>query len=133
MPAKILIVDDNADVRSALNAVLRPEHVVFEASDGATALALIVSEKPRLVLLDVSMPGMGGIEVLERARALAPSLLVLMLTSRQDVDLAARALTLGAAEFITKPFDAGEIREEVDQLLRPPRKHAGAPPWRHAP
>ena len=133
MPAKILIVDDNADVRIALSAVLRHAFVVLEAPDGEKALALIAKEKPRLVLLDVSMPGLGGLEVLARARAHDPSLLVLMLTSRQDVDLAVRALTLGAAEYVTKPFDADYIRAEVENLLRPPSKSAGDPPWRHAP
>ena len=133
MPIDILIVDDNADVRAALMAVLRPAFVVLEAPDGESALALIAREKPRLVLLDVSMPGLGGIEVLARARALDPSLLVLMLTSHQDTELVARALTLGAAEFVTKPFDADRIRAEVGNLLRPPRRNEGDQPWRHSP
>ena len=133
MTAKILIVDDNSDSRSSLKAVLRPPFLVLEAPDGETALAVIAAEKPRLVLLDVSMPGMGGLEALKRALALDPSLLILMLTSHHDVDLAARALTLGAAQFITKPFDAGAIRAEVASLLNRPRKRAEDPPWRHAP
>ncbi len=133
MTAKILIVDDNSDIRAALSRVLSPKFAVLEAPDGEKALALIEQEKPKLVLLDVSMPGLGGIEVLKRARAKDPSLLVLMLTSHQDVDLAAQALTLGAAEFVTKPFDADYIRAEVENLLHPPRKGAGDPPWSHAP
>ncbi|MFI5349504.1 MAG: response regulator [Elusimicrobiota bacterium] len=132
MPEKLLIVDDEADVRVALARVLRGPYVVLEAPDGEKALSLIAREKPRLVLLDVSMPGMGGLEVLERALAMNPSLLVLMLTSREDADLAARALTLGAAEFVTKPFDASFIRKEVLRLLKPQGRPQEEPPWRHA-
>ena len=133
MTAKILIVDDDADVRAALSAVLRPSFAVLEAPDGEKALSLIAQENPVLVLLDVSMPGVSGIEVLKKARAQNPSLRILMLTSHHDIDLAAKALTLGATEYITKPFDAGYIRTEVEFQLRPLHQGTGDPPWRHAP
>ncbi|NNN05844.1 MAG: response regulator [Elusimicrobia bacterium] len=71
MTEKILIVDDDADVRAVLAATLRPIFRIVEAADGATALDLIAHEQPRLLLLDVSMPGLGGLEVLRKARARA--------------------------------------------------------------
>ena len=133
MTAKILIVDDDADVRAALSAVLRPSFAVLEALDGEKALSLIAQENPVLVLLDVSMPGVNGIEVLKKARAQNPSLRILILTSHHNINLAVKALTLGATAYVTKPFDADYIRTEVEALLRPVRKSAGDPPWRHAP
>jgi DNA-binding NtrC family response regulator len=120
MPATILIVDDDADLRQALAAILSPSFAVVEAANGAQALELIRKQRPALVLLDMSMPGMNGLETLAAAKAAAPNLLVVMLTSRQEIEIAAQALTLGAREYVTKPFDADYIRAEVARLIGPP-------------
>ena len=129
MSIKILIVDDDADLRSSLASVLAPLFGVIEASNGASALDIIKRERPRLVLLDVSMPGMSGLEVLEAARALDPSTIVVMLTSQKEIDMACQALSLGAVEYVTKPFDADYIRGEVSRLLGAP-KPSNDKPWR---
>jgi DNA-binding response OmpR family regulator len=117
MPAKILIVDDDPDLRGSLAAVLRSAFSVLEAAAGAEALALIKTERPRLVLLDVTMPGMDGLEVLAAAKVLDSDLIVVMLTSHHEIEIASRALNLGAAEYVTKPFAADSIRAEVLRLL----------------
>ena len=132
MPATILIVDDDDDLRNSLAIILRPDYEVIEASSGAEALALIKKESPRLTLLDVSMPGIGGLEVLAAARAAVPALIVVMLTSQHDIEIAAKALNLGAVEYVTKPFDADYIRAEVSRLVRPV-KSADDKPWKVAP
>ena len=132
MPATILIIDDDVDLRNSLAAVLRPMFKVLEASGGAQAIDVIENERPRLALLDVSMPGMNGLEVLTAAKALDPALIVVMLTSHQDIEIAAKALNLGATEYVTKPFDADYIRAEIFRLASP-----GEPlndrPWRMVP
>jgi len=132
MGLRVLIVDDDADLRGAVASILRPLADISEACDGLQALDIIEREKPRLVLLDVSMPGASGLEVLESARALDPSLLVVMLTSDQDIEMAQKALRLGAVEYVTKPFDADYIRAEVARLLgaAKPREEE---PWRVVP
>ncbi len=132
MAAKILIVDDDADLRRALAIVLRSLFTVLEASGGLEALALLKEERPSLVLLDVSMPGMSGLEVLAAAKDAHPGLVVVMLTSRKDVELAIRALNLGAVEYVTKPFDADYIRAEIARLIGPPGSSSGRP-WRTRP
>jgi DNA-binding NtrC family response regulator len=125
----ILIVDDDDDLRRALADILAPLFKVISASNGNEALELIRKERPRLVLLDVSMPGLSGLEVLAAAKAEAPAPIVVMLTSQQDVDIAAKALNLGAVEYVTKPFDADYIRAEVSRLIGPPES-SNARPWK---
>jgi DNA-binding NtrC family response regulator len=132
MPEKILIVDDDDDLRRALAAILSPLFNVITASNGNEALELVRRERPRLALLDVSMPGMSGLEVLAAAKAAAPALLVVMLTSQQDIEVAAKALNLGAVEYITKPFDADDIRAEVARLIGP-KEPADGRPWKVIP
>ena len=133
MPVKILIVDDDPDLRTSLAAVLNPLFTVFAASSGAEALDVLKKERPRLVLLDVSMPGLTGLEVLAAAKAADPALLVVMLTSQQDIEIAAKALNLGASEYVTKPFDADYIRAEVSRLTGSPDEPSNDKPWRVTP
>lgn len=132
MDRKILIVDDNDDLRNSLARVLAPYFRVLTAADGEEALALLRAERPQLTLLDVSMPGLSGLEVLAAAKRADPALIVIMLTSRHDIELAAAALDLGAVEFVTKPFDADCIRAAISRLLDPAPPPEGRP-WRVAP
>jgi DNA-binding NtrC family response regulator len=132
MTETILLVDDDDDLRGALAVVLSPLFRVLEASNGKDALALLSRERPRLALLDVSMPGMSGLEVLAAAKAAAPALVVVMLTSQQDLEIAGKALNLGAIEYVTKPFDADYIRAEVSRLVGP-KEPANDRPWKVVP
>jgi DNA-binding NtrC family response regulator len=129
MSATIPIVDDDSDLRSSLAIILRPDFEVIEASNGTEALDLIKKERPRLTLLDVSMPGMSGLEVLAAAKAAVPAIIVAMLTSQQDIEIAAQALNLGAVEYVAKPFDADYMRAEVSRLVSP-GKSADDKPWK---
>ena len=117
MKNKILIVDDDADIRRVVRGVLEPLAEIFEAPNGEEALRLIADEKPGLMVLDVSMAGMGGLAVLRAARRLVPSLPVLMLTGESDIEVAKSALDEGARAYITKPFDPLLLREEARSLL----------------
>ena len=127
----ILVVDDDSDLRRTLAVLLGKSHKVAEASGGAEALSLLKTLRPRLVLLDVTMPEMSGIEVLRAARAIHGALRVVMLTSRQELEIAKSALDLGAIAYMTKPFDAIFIRAEVARLLKPADGETdGGRPWR---
>lgn len=116
MRNKLLVVDDDPDIRKTLVLLLRMSGEVFEASTGEEALRIIEAERPRLMLLDVAMPGMCGLEVL-RALQGAPAMTIIMLTSNNDVELAKRALDLGAAEYITKPFDWSHLKDKVERSM----------------
>ena len=127
----ILIVDDDADLRRTLFLLLEKKYKVAAAASGKEALALLKTKRPRLVLLDITMPEMSGIDVLRAARELDKTLRVVMLTSHQEIEFAQKALDLGAIEYLTKPFEADFIRGEIARLLAPPdeEKDDGRP-WR---
>jgi DNA-binding NtrC family response regulator len=114
---KILIVDDDADTRRLLAALLAPLAAVVSASEGSEALRRIKSARPSVMLLDIVMPGMGGLEVLAAARAVDPGLAVMMLTGGTDIAVAQKALELGAIAYVTKPFDPDVVVDEVRRLL----------------
>ncbi|UPT75157.1 MAG: response regulator [Elusimicrobiota bacterium] len=134
MAKKLLIVDDNDDVRMSLRLALESFGDIVEAGSGAEALRLIASERPRAVVLDISMPGMGGLEVLRAARAGQPALAVVMLTGEMDLEVARECLEAGARSYVTKPFDAQTLRSEIKRLLETggSEGEADARPWRVA-
>jgi DNA-binding response OmpR family regulator len=135
MPDKILVVDDDPDMLEVLRWALSPIGTVLEASNGREALRLIKSHRPRLILLDVAMPGMDGIEVLKRVRSFDSKVIVVMLTGLTDIEIAKEALDSGARAYITKPFDDRDLGAEVERLLEKGDKKAGIAaaagcPWR---
>jgi two-component system response regulator (stage 0 sporulation protein F) len=103
---RILIVDDEAPVLEVLSEYFTTQgYAVETASSGADALAAVGRQRPDLVLLDVRMPGMDGVEVLKRLRAVDPTLAVIMVTANEDVALARETLKIGAFDYVAKPFD----------------------------
>lgn len=117
MTPKILVVDDDAETRRILSYVLAPVAEVVEAADGNSALLLLSAEKPQLVFLDVVMPEMGGLDVLESAVSLSPGVIVVMLSGQSDIAIAKSALDRGARAYITKPIDPQELRDMAEDLL----------------
>ena len=114
---KLLVVDDNADIRWLIRYNLGRAYDVVEAGSGEEALSLARREKPRLILLDVSMPDMDGLEVLRALRELDPEISVIMLTGDARMEVAHSALQCGARSYITKPFSADTLCSEVGRLL----------------
>ncbi len=136
MGKRILVCDDDADLRRILVRLLSDEYELFEAADGDEALRLIETVRPELVLLDMTMPGRSGLETLAAYAPRHPGTLTLVLSGVQEIELARRALDLGAVEYVTKPFDPDQLRTDVRRVLglgdRRGRDQE-APPWRHAP
>jgi two-component system, response regulator, stage 0 sporulation protein F len=103
---RILIVDDEQSVRDVLTEYFVEQgYSVETAGDGQEALTLVQASVPDLVLLDVRMPGIDGVETLRRLRAIAKDLAVIMVTANEDVGLARDTLKLGALDYVAKPFD----------------------------
>jgi two-component system response regulator MtrA len=117
----VLIADDDADILSLVRAVLeRSGHEVVAASDGAEALASVRARKPDLVVLDIAMPEVDGLEVLRRLRAdpTTSELPVVLLSARaQEADVE-RGFAIGASAYLKKPFSPRELSEHVAELLR---------------
>lgn len=131
MARTILIVDDEENIRTSLQGVLEDEgYRTLTVDGGQEALALVQLEVPDLVLLDIWMPGMDGIETLQKLRETVPSLMVVMISGHGTIETAVRCTKLGAYDFIEKPLslekvilttknalDAGHLIEE-NRLLR---------------
>lgn len=117
--AKILIVDDEADMRLALSNVLVEDgHTCEEAADGTAALAKIEHDAPDLVLLDIRMPGMDGVDILREIRKRGKTVPVIMVTGYGNVDSAVEVMQLGANHYLSKPFSnkdlLGTVRSVID-------------------
>jgi two-component system, OmpR family, KDP operon response regulator KdpE len=116
---RILVVDDESAIRRALRPPLAElGFQVSEASRGEEALQLLRASTFDAVLLDVSMPGIGGVETLRRIRAFAPRLPILMLTVRDKEEEKVEALDLGADDYVTKPFSTRELIARVRAAIR---------------
>ena len=124
---RVLVVDDEPAIRRALRPPLAElGFEVSEVSRGEMALDLLRTETFDAVLLDVNMPGIGGIETLRRMRAMAPRLPVLMLTVRDSENEKVQALEMGADDYVTKPFGVRELVARIRAAVR--RVHAPARP-----
>jgi DNA-binding NtrC family response regulator len=118
MSKKILVVDDEKHIRdSCIKLLQRKRFNAIGAGSGQEALDKIKGESFDLVLLDVRMPGIDGIEVLRRAKEIVPDLLVLILTGHGTIDTANEAMKLGAAGFIRKPIAIESLAESIDEAL----------------
>ena len=116
---RVLLVDDEPAICLALRTSLQElGFFVQEASRGEDALHLARAQSFDVVLLDINMPGIGGIKTLERLRAFAPRLPILMLTVRAEEEDKVRALELGADDYITKPFSMRECVARVRSAVR---------------
>ena len=105
----ILVVDDEVGPRESLRMILKPRDEVHTASDGQEALRLIKNKDIDLVTLDLSMPGLSGIDVLKEIKKLRPSTQVVVITGYGTLKDAQEALRLGAGDFISKPFNVADI------------------------
>lgn len=119
-PARLLIADDHPMVREGLRAMLEREpdlEVVGEAEDGREALEICHQFRPDLVLMDVRMPQMDGLEATRRIKGKCPQVSVLMVTSHEDPDYLLEALKAGAAGYILKEATKQQLTEAIRQVL----------------
>jgi two-component system, NarL family, invasion response regulator UvrY len=115
---KILIVDDHPIVRSGLRRLLaaEPEIEVREAASGREALSVFREQQPTLVILDLNLPGIGGLEVLARLKAIDPDARVLVLSMHDDEIHITRALRAGAVGYLTKNAPPEELLEAIRRV-----------------
>ena len=114
---RVLLIDDEARVRTSLKMVLEPSYDIFQAADAQEGLDVFRKEGPDLVLLDVILPGTDGLAVLQTLRAENKMTPVIMLTGTKSVKTAVDAMKLGAADYLSKPFEVEELRIVVDRAL----------------
>lgn len=114
---RVLLIDDEARVRTSLKMVLEPNYEIFQAADAQEGLDTFRKEEPDLVLLDVVMPGTDGLAVLQTLRTESRMTPVIMLTGTKSVKTAVDAMKLGAADYLSKPFDVEELRIVLDRAI----------------
>jgi two-component system OmpR family response regulator len=128
MAELIMIVDDEPGVRALLNDTLRiAGFETIEAGDGMSALTLLRTNKPVLMVIDINMPLMDGFELVERLRSNNDLTPVLMLTAREDKGDIARGLKIGADDYVIKPFGIEELILRIKAILRRSMKSTSAP------
>jgi UDP-3-O-acyl N-acetylglucosamine deacetylase len=114
----ILVVDDEASIRRSLEGILRDEGIsVIEAADGESAIASLLQNKPALVLLDIWMPGIDGLETLKKIKELSPQTPVVMISGHATISTAIAATRLGAIDFLEKPLDLTKTLDVVRKAL----------------
>lgn len=119
MKPKILIIDDDASLRRVLEYNLQEAgYQVVSAADGEKGLRLFTNESPSLVITDMKMPGMDGMQILKAVKERSPETLVIMVTAFGTVDVAVEAMKAGAYDYITKPFNRDELRLIVAKALQ---------------
>jgi len=127
----VLVVDDDEDLALFVKTLLerRGGYIVQTASDGPTALAAVGAFRPDIVVADIEMPGMSGLELLEAIRAETPWMPVVIMTAHVSVDYAVTALRQQADEFLTKPLDTATVVATVERLIEEgrARRDAGRP------
>ncbi len=115
--ASVLVVDDEPAVRESVRMLLKREYRVETAESVDSALEAVRASIPNLILLDVVMPGRSGLELLPELRELGLNVPVMVLTATNTVAVAVEAMKLGAADFVTKPFELDALRLKVEQLV----------------
>lgn len=119
MTPKILIIDDDTSLRRVLEYNLQEAgYQVVAAASGEEGLRLFGEEAPALVITDMKMPGMDGLQVLKAVKERSPETLVMIITAFGTVDIAVEAMKLGAYDYITKPFNRDELRLTVGKALQ---------------
>lgn len=119
MTHTILIVDDEKDIRTALTGILEDEgYQVLSAESGVEGIETARQELPDLILLDIWMPGMDGLETLEKLKSLIPQITVIMISGHGTIDTAVRATKLGAFDFIEKPLSLEKVLISVANALQ---------------
>ena len=126
MARTILIVDDDDEIRASLSDALSSSEVrVVLAPDAESALAAIGQGSPDLVLSDVRMPGMTGIELLAQIRKIDPEIAVVLMTAFDDLATVTTGMREGATEFLVKPIDLARLRSVVAQIFEDRRLRSG--------
>src|ERR1700682_5706542 len=120
---KLLLIDEEADVHSSSRRIFdSPEIELNTAASGEEGLRLIPKLKPVLVIMDIRMGGLNGLETLRRLRQLDPKLLVIMMTAYGTTQTAIEAMKLGAYDYLLKPFDVPKLKEIIAKALEAARE-----------
>ncbi|TKJ42323.1 hypothetical protein CEE37_01185 [candidate division LCP-89 bacterium B3_LCP] len=117
--SRVLIVDDEEEICELLSGFLESqEYETFQATTGADAITLLKEARPHILLLDIRMPEMNGVEILRKIRSIDNEICIIMITGYHDVEIAQETLKLGASDFITKPIDLDYLATSIETKVK---------------
>ncbi len=116
----ILICDDEKGTRESLKLILKSQYELAFAENGLDALAMLATLSPALLMLDIKMPKLHGLEILKEIKAVKPKLPVMIVSGYQSTEIAKEALKAGACDYVPKPFDSKTILGAVNRALSLP-------------
>jgi len=120
--SKLLIVDDQYGIRLLLHEIFKKEgYEVFQAANGFQAIDIVIKDCPDLVILDMKIPGMDGVEILKRIKEINKEIKVILMTAYGELDIIEEAKKLGALRYFPKPFDIDEIKKVVREHTSQPQ------------
>ena len=114
---RVLVVDDEEGPREAIRMILKPRYQVLTAGSGEEVLAALPGLRPDVIFMDVKMPRMDGVQLLERVKAIDPGVEVVMITAYASLDTVQRAMRFGAMDYLVKPFAPRELQEAAERAL----------------
>ena len=124
---RVLVVDDEEGPREAIRMILKPHYQVYTAGSGDEVLTSLGQLRPDVIFMDVKMPRMDGVQLLERVKAMDQLVEVVMITAYASLDTVQRAMRFGAMDYLVKPFAPKELREVAERALARRRERAQAP------
>ncbi len=124
---RVLVVDDEEGPREAIRMILKPRYQVFTAGSGEEVLAALPGLRPDVIFMDVKMPRMDGVQLLERVKAIDPGVEVVMITAYASLDTVQRAMRFGAMDYLVKPFAPRELQEAAERALARRRQRTQGP------
>jgi DNA-binding NtrC family response regulator len=113
----LLIVDDDRSIRTAVRMIFEGNYKVLTAERGSEALGLLRERAPDLILLDIGLPDSNGIDLFDQIKSLAPETLIIMMTATEETEMIARALELGALDYLVKPIDAEALKTAIQNAF----------------
>src|SRR5262245_15873935 len=122
---RVLVVDDEMGPRESLRMLLKPSYTIATADSGKSALAQIPDFRPDLVIMDIKMPEMDGLELLRRVKQLDPSIEIVMITAYASLETVKTALTHGAFEYLIKPFSRSDLEDTVRRAVQRRQREVG--------
>lgn len=118
MKRKILVADDEVGARESFRMIFKDDYEVLEAGNGEEALKILQNTRPDVILLDIIMPHMNGVEVLKEIKSIDKQLPVIVITAIKNTQMGKEAMKLGAFAYLSKPFDVRELEQLVQRALR---------------
>jgi PAS domain S-box-containing protein len=124
---RVLVVDDEEGPREAIRMILKPRYQVVTVASGEEVLAILPGLRPDLIFMDVKMPRMDGVQLLERVKAVDAGVEVVMITAYASLDTVQRAMRFGAMDYLVKPFAPRELQEAAERALARRRQRTDGP------